>query len=168
MEFISDVASGGDTGKPSLFEIIAQRKMNELLEPALRHVTSVCAHRYPRYLVRILNYHEEMFAAIMCIIEGYYLKNYGASFTEHFYGMKRERTRKINGVSAMTGGDRAKSLLFLVGLPLAKARLDQYYEKISGGAAARLLGQDFVDDEDAEETVRADADGQAGEHAARR
>ncbi|KAJ1912401.1 ubiquitin-protein ligase peroxin 12 [Mycoemilia scoparia] len=152
MEFISDVANGGDSGKPSVFEIIAQCKMNDLLEPALRHVISVYAYRYPRYLIWILNRHEEVFALIMSVVESHYLRRYGGSFTEHFYGMKRERARKIDGSSALTPGDRFRSLIFLVGLPLVKARLDQYYEKASGGAAARLLGPGFnMDDDDDDE-----------------
>ncbi|KAJ2127787.1 ubiquitin-protein ligase peroxin 12, partial [Coemansia sp. RSA 921] len=79
MEFMSDMLSGADSGKPSLFEIVAQHKMSELLEPALRHVTSVYAHRYPRYLVRILNWHEEVYAALMLAVERHYLRNYGGS-----------------------------------------------------------------------------------------
>ncbi|KAI8325012.1 hypothetical protein GQ54DRAFT_37213 [Martensiomyces pterosporus] len=144
MEFMSDMLSGADSGKPSLFEIVAQHKMSDLLEPALRHVTSVYAHRYPRYLVRILNWHEEVYAAIMLLVERHYLRNYGGSFTEHFYGTKRVRTHKIRGDGNMTRANVWGSLVFLVGLPLVKSRLDQYYEKISGGEAARLLGGAFA------------------------
>ncbi|KAJ2697668.1 ubiquitin-protein ligase peroxin 12 [Coemansia sp. IMI 209128] len=144
MEFMSDMLSGADSGKPSLFEIVAQHKMSDLIEPALRHVTSVYAHRYPRYLVRILNWHEEVYAAIMLLVERHYLRAYGGSFAEHFYGTKRVRTRKIRGDSSLTRGDVWGSLALLVGLPLVKSRLDQYYEKISGGAAARLLGSSFA------------------------
>ncbi|KAJ2782576.1 ubiquitin-protein ligase peroxin 12 [Coemansia javaensis] len=144
MEFMSDVLGGADAGKPSLFEIVAQHKMSSLLEPALRHVTSVCAHRYPRYLVRVLSWHEEAYAAAMLLVERHYLRNYGGSFTEHFYGTKRVRARTIRGSSAMTRADEWRSLVFLIGLPLAKARLDQLYERLSGGAAARLLGGAFA------------------------
>ncbi|KAJ1666006.1 ubiquitin-protein ligase peroxin 12 [Coemansia sp. RSA 1813] len=143
MEFMSDMLGGADAGKPSLFEIVAQHKMNELLEPALRHVTSVYAHRYPRYLIRILNWHEEAYAALMLLVERHYLRNYGGSFTEHFYGYKRVRAHKIRGSSSLTRPDIWGSLIFLVGLPLAKSRMDQYYETVSGGEAARLLGPEF-------------------------
>ncbi|KAJ1848743.1 ubiquitin-protein ligase peroxin 12 [Coemansia sp. RSA 486] len=143
MEFMSDMLSGADAGKPSLFELVAQNKMTELLEPALRHITSVYAHRYPRYLIRILNWHEEVYAAIMLAVERHYLRNYGGSFTEHFYGTKRVRVRQIAGSNALTRGDVWGSLVFLVGLPLVKSRLDQYYDRVSGGDAARLLGDAF-------------------------
>ncbi|KAJ2386331.1 ubiquitin-protein ligase peroxin 12 [Coemansia sp. RSA 2611] len=155
MEFMSDMLGGGDSGRPSLFEIVAQHKMGELLEPALQHVTSVYAHRYPRYLVRLLNWHEEAYAALMLLVERHYLRNYGASFTEHFYGMKRVRTRRIGGNDGMTPGDMWRSLVFLVGLPLIKSRLDQRYERASGGEAARLLGGAFAR---ADNEPRAEAD----------
>ncbi|KAJ2158789.1 ubiquitin-protein ligase peroxin 12 [Coemansia sp. RSA 552] len=167
MEFMSDMLGGADAGKPSLFELVAQRKMTELLEPALRHLTSVYAQRYPRYLIRVLNWHEELYAAAMLLVERHYLRSYGGSFTEHFYGMKRVRARRIRGDAGLTRADMWGSLIFLVGLPLAKARLDQLYERLSGGAAARLLGSAFTSagdshsDRDAEE--RSDA-GQPGIH----
>ncbi|KAJ1734394.1 ubiquitin-protein ligase peroxin 12 [Coemansia biformis] len=143
MEFMSDMLGGADAGKPSLFEIVAQHKMSELLEPALRHVTSVYAHRHPRYLVRVLNWHEEVYAALMLLVERHYLRSYGGSFAEHFYGTKRVRTRTIGGSSSLTRADVWRSLVLLVGLPLAKSRLDQLYERLSGGEAARLLGGAF-------------------------
>ncbi|KAJ2878311.1 ubiquitin-protein ligase peroxin 12 [Coemansia asiatica] len=160
MEFMSDMLSGADAGKPSLFELVAQQKMTELLEPALRHITSVYAHRYPRYLIRILNWHEEVYAAIMLVVERHYLRNYGGSFTEHFYGIKRVRMRQIGGSNALTRGDVWGSLVFLVGLPLVKSRLDQYYDRVSGGDAARLLGNVFSQQRNAGVASQAQESGQ--------
>ena len=39
MEFINDV--GGDPLKPSLFELVAQEQLRDLLQPALKYVLSV-------------------------------------------------------------------------------------------------------------------------------
>ena len=39
MEFFSDV--GGDPLKPSLFELVAQEQLRDLLQPALKYVLSV-------------------------------------------------------------------------------------------------------------------------------
>lgn len=33
-----------------------------------------------------------------------------------------------------------------MGIPFIKTRLDQYYEKISGGIVAQLLGPDFINE----------------------
>ncbi|OMJ25789.1 hypothetical protein AYI70_g663 [Smittium culicis] len=41
MEFMSNLGGGDDNSKASIFEIIAQSKLNELIEPAIRYITSV-------------------------------------------------------------------------------------------------------------------------------
>ena len=43
MEFMSNLGGGAQADRPSLFELIAQDKMREMLEPALRYVTAVCS-----------------------------------------------------------------------------------------------------------------------------
>jgi hypothetical protein len=41
MEFMSNLGGGLQADRPSLFELIAQDKMREMLEPALRYVIAV-------------------------------------------------------------------------------------------------------------------------------
>lgn len=95
MEFFSNV--GLDSLKPSLFELISQEQLRDLLQPALKYVlavrqshTSPCqpssintlqvfAQRYPRYLLRIVNKHEEFYAALMLVVEQHYLRKHGGS-----------------------------------------------------------------------------------------
>ncbi|RIA89209.1 Pex12 amino terminal region-domain-containing protein [Glomus cerebriforme] len=153
MEFMSDISSGADIYRPSLFELIAQEKLRALIQPAVRYVLSVYAQRYPRYLLRIVNRFDEFNAIAMLLIERHYLKNYYASFAENFYGLKRIRLiqTKIDLLEAIPDVDLQKlrdsdiwrSLFFLVGIPYIKTKLDDAYEKISGGAGARLLGGTF-------------------------
>jgi hypothetical protein len=40
MEFFNDI--GGDPHKPSLFELVAQEQLRDLLQPALKYVLAVC------------------------------------------------------------------------------------------------------------------------------
>ena len=40
MEFFNDI--GGDPLKPSLFELVAQEQLRDLLQPALKYVLVVC------------------------------------------------------------------------------------------------------------------------------
>jgi len=75
MEFFTNVS--GDTLRPSLFELLYQDQLRDLLQPALKYVLSVFAQRYPRYLLRIVNKHEEFYAFLMLIVERHYLRNYG-------------------------------------------------------------------------------------------
>jgi hypothetical protein len=46
MEFFNDI--GGDPLKPSLFELVAQEQLRDLLQPALKYVLAVGEH--PRHV----------------------------------------------------------------------------------------------------------------------
>ncbi|KAG0311856.1 ubiquitin-protein ligase peroxin 12 [Dissophora globulifera] len=170
---MSNLGGGSQADRPSLFELIAQDKMREMLEPALRYVIAVYAQRYPRYLIRIVNRYEEFYALLMFFVERHYLREYGASFAENFYGLKRVRAPRIvkqpkvtiddesvatqaaaaagpsiPGSNKLRERDIKKSLFFLIGLPYIKSKLDEYYEKVSGGEAARLFGDEFTQEEE--------------------
>ncbi|KDQ14758.1 hypothetical protein BOTBODRAFT_109632 [Botryobasidium botryosum FD-172 SS1] len=145
MEFFNDVA-GGDPHRPSLFELVAQEQLRDLLQPALKYVLSVFAQSYPRYLLRVVNKHEEFYALMMFFVERYYLREHNASFAENFYGLKRRRTPLIHTerANAATGidieleklrpRDIRRSLLLLVGVPYLRAKAHDYYEQLGGGA----------------------------------
>ncbi|KAJ7047678.1 cyclin-dependent protein kinase inhibitor [Mycena alexandri] len=143
MEFFNDV--GSDPLKPSLFELVAQEQLRDLLQPALKYVLAVFAQRYPRYLLRIVNRHEEFYAAIMLFVERHYLRKHNASFSESFYGLKRRRRPFIDTerAKAAVGGIPAgetlraqeiwRSLILLVGVPYLRAKAQDYYEELGGG-----------------------------------
>ncbi|KAK0490676.1 cyclin-dependent protein kinase inhibitor [Armillaria novae-zelandiae] len=151
MEFFNNV--GVDTLKPSLFELVSQEQLRDLLQPALKYVLAVFAQRYPRYLLRVVNRHEEFYAVLMFVVERHYLKNHGASFSENFYGLKRRRRPYIEAEreKAATGGVPAgeklrrqeiwRSLLFLVGVPYLRAKAQDYFEDLGGG-----ISTDIIDD----------------------
>jgi hypothetical protein len=90
MEFMSNVG-GIDENKPSLFELLSETQLRELLEPSLRYALALATQRHPRYLIRILNRYDEFYALMMLLIERHYLRKWGGSFTENSYGLKRER-----------------------------------------------------------------------------
>ncbi|KAF8897215.1 Pex12 amino terminal region-domain-containing protein [Infundibulicybe gibba] len=144
MEFFNDI--GSDPLKPSLFELVAQEQLRDLLQPALKYVLAVFAQRYPRYLLRIVNRHEEFYAAIMLFIERYYLSKHNASFSENFYGLNGGADPKaaVGGIpigETLRGREIWRSLLFLVGLPYLRARAQDYYEELGGGISADLLDE---------------------------
>ncbi|KAJ7179427.1 cyclin-dependent protein kinase inhibitor [Mycena filopes] len=151
MEFFNDV--GSDPLKPSLFELVAQEQLRDLLQPALKYVLAVFAQRYPRYLLRIVNRHEEFYAAIMLFVERHYLRKHNASFSENFYGLKRRRRPFIETVraKAAVGGippgenlraqEIWRSLIVLVGVPYLRAKAQDYYEELGGGVNLDLDGQ---------------------------
>ncbi|KIJ70440.1 hypothetical protein HYDPIDRAFT_23545 [Hydnomerulius pinastri MD-312] len=149
MEFFNDI--GGDPLKPSLFELIAQEQLRDLLQPALKYVLAVFAQRYPRYLIRIVNRHEEFYAMIMFFVERHYLRKHNASFAENFYGLKRRRhawiateraTAAVGGVPAgekLRGREIWRSLFFLVAVPYLRAKAHDYYEQLGGGVSSDIL-----------------------------
>lgn len=78
----------------------------------------VFAQRNPRYLLRIVNHHDSLFALCMWFVERHYLSTYGGSFAETFYGLKRRKT--LNRALATTGGgslneERTKAAFELTG-----------------------------------------------------
>lgn len=71
--------SSADPYRPSFFELAAQEQLGDLLKPALRYTLAVLAQRNPRYLLRVVNRFDEVYALIMWAIERHYLKTWGES-----------------------------------------------------------------------------------------
>ena len=152
MDFLANLSTI-DESRPTLFELIAQDQLRDLLQPAIRYVLVFYAQRYPRYLLRIANNSEELYALLMSVVESYFLREYHGSFTENFYGLKRERALRVPTLprtSAAAHGslkkvvslrlrDRVWTVLFLVGIPYAKAKLDEQWE-LHGSSHAILDG----------------------------
>lgn len=144
MEFFDDL--GANALKPSLFELVAQEQLRDLLQPALKYVLSFFAQRYPRYLLRIVNRHEEFYAVLMFLIERHFLRMHNASFSENFYGLKRRRrpyidTQVVKGAPSSKGlrnQDIRASLLFLIFIPYLRAKAHDYYDQLGGGIGSHL------------------------------
>ncbi|OBZ91502.1 Peroxisome assembly protein 12 [Choanephora cucurbitarum] len=167
MEFMSALGSQEDAYRPSLFELVAQEKLRELLQPAVQYILAIYAQRYPRLLIKIVNNHEEFYALLMLLIERHYLKEWGGSFAENFYGLKRVSSTRsdrirfnapVNSGSSpsLTQREIIKSLLILVGLPYVKSKLDLLYQKTSGGAASSILGDNEQEELEIEQLASAE------------
>ncbi|KAI5308805.1 ubiquitin-protein ligase peroxin 12, partial [Ascosphaera atra] len=144
MEYMPALRGEIDDLKPSLFEILSENQLSDLIAPSIRYLLATATHRHPRYLLRALNSFDELYALLSLIIERYYLKTFGGSFTENFYDLKRERVlRTKNGevVRAQLGAaapvreslklkgvDVWKNLAVIVGIPYLKRKLDESYD----------------------------------------
>jgi peroxin-12 len=141
MEFVTALRSGLDDQKPSLFELLSEQQLSSLLPPTIRYLLVVATQRYPRYLLRILNSYDELYALLMLIVERHYLRTRGGSFTENFYGLKREKALQgeipraaaaaptvLRDVLKLSSVDVWKNLAVLVGVPYLKRKLDEAYE----------------------------------------
>ena len=157
MDFLPSLLSPVDTSKPSIFEILSEQQLAGLIPPSLRYLLALATHRHPRYLLRILNSFDEAYAILSVVVEKYYLENFGGSFTENFYGLKRERVLRIKGGELpraslavpsevrdrlkLGKGDVWKNLAILVGLPYLKRKLDESYDVHIAPAASLLMSQ---------------------------
>lgn len=152
----SSQPSSADPFHPSFFELAAQSQLQELIKPAVRYVLAVLAQRNPRYLLRVVNSFDEVYALFMAGIETHYLRVWGSSFAENFYGLRR---RKRPGLSRSAGAATSLSmarserlgkkeirlsLLFLVALPYVGAKLEDVWERNGGGLtnSANLFDED--------------------------
>jgi len=154
MEFMAALRGSFDDQKPSLFELLSEQQLNSLLPPTLRYLLTVVTQRYPRYLLRPLNSFDELYALLMIFVERHYLLTRGGSFTENFYGLKREKAlaAEVPRASAsspavvrdtlkLTTGDVWKNLAVMVGIPYLKRKLDDAYEL---EAPRALLGSSYT------------------------
>lgn len=161
MEFMAALQGGYDEQKPSLFEILSEHELNGLIPPSLRYLLAVATHRNPRYLLRILNNFDEIYAVLALVVERYYLRTYGGGFTENFYGLKRERVLRIKtgetprarlGASGdvrevlkLRNSDVWKNLAVMVGIPYIRRKLDESYDIHAAGV--NMLGPAYRDRE---------------------
>ncbi|KAK0548080.1 ubiquitin-protein ligase peroxin 12 [Tilletia horrida] len=173
---LSGVDSSADPYRPSFFELFAQDQLSTLLRPAIRYVLTVLAQRNPRYLLRLVNRFDEVYAVLLFAVERHYLTTWGSSFAENFYGLRRRRRPAIttdrakaagaarSGSSSRLDGSRQGvalqeklgrreiylSLLFLVGLPYLSGKATDYWERIGGGLDASGGDAALFGDEDGE------------------
>lgn len=154
MEFVTALRGTFDDQKPSLFEILSEQQLNALLPPTLRYLLTVATHRHPRYLLRILNSFDELYALAMLLVERHYLRTRGGSFTENFYGLKRDKTLRaeipraaatapnlVRDTLRLSTADVWRNLAVLVGVPYLKRKLDEGYEI---NAPRALLGAAYT------------------------
>ncbi|KAK4103795.1 hypothetical protein N658DRAFT_494306 [Parathielavia hyrcaniae] len=130
-----------DEQKPSLFELLSEQQLSSLLPPTLRYLLTVLTHRYPRHLLRVLNSFDELYALAALVVERHYLRTRAGSFTEHFYGLKREKALAaeiprataaapgaVRDALRLTRADVWRNLLVVVGVPYLKRKLDEAFE----------------------------------------
>lgn len=141
-------------------ELLSEQQLSALIPPSLRYLLAVATHRRPRYLLRILNSFDEIYALLKLAVERHYLRTYGGGFTENFYGLKRERVLRIKGGEAprarlgepslmretlqLQSLDVWRNLAVMVGLPYLKRKLDESYDIHAPQAA--IIGPSYNSD----------------------
>jgi peroxin-12 len=155
MEFLTALQGTFDDHKPSLFELLSEQQLSSLLPPSLRYLLAVATHRHPRYLLRVLNSFDELYALLMLLVERHYLRTHGGGFTENFYGLKREKALAAGEIPRaaiatpalvretlqLTTSDIWRNLAVMVGIPYLKRKLDESYDI---NAPRALLGGNYT------------------------
>lgn len=108
------------------------------LKPSIRYVLGLMAPT--RASARwALNHFEEVYAGALTLMEWRYLSKHSASFGEHFYGLLRASPGAKGKPIDQSGALR--SLVYLVGLPYVKSKLDAMYMERYGSAATLAPAQ---------------------------
>ncbi|CAN6664710.1 peroxisome assembly protein 12 [Trichomonascus vanleenenianus] len=159
MDYYSSLnASSLDPDTPTLFELLSAHQLQDLISPSIRYILSFYAQRHPQYLLRLANKYDELYLVLMGLVEYYHLKNWNSSFTEKFYGLKRTRVLNVPGKRTSAHAPQLfesqrrlskrqvlLSLLFAVGLPYIKEKLDARYDVLKG----RYMFRDIESDREA-------------------
>lgn len=143
MDFYSSLDSRLlDRDKPTIFEILSANELEKLLTPSVRYILVYYAHRYPRYILHILNHFDTLNLIIRSLIELRYLRNWNSTFIGKFYGLKLVSKTNLNLPSDGSISERYESLrrlkkfqiagtlIELLFVPYLKEKLDLLYEKL--------------------------------------
>ncbi|KAK2176464.1 hypothetical protein NP493_662g00015 [Ridgeia piscesae] len=116
-----------DDLRPSIFELLAQDSL-------------VLAEHNPSRFGWVYSLSDETYSLLHLIVEHSYLKQYHASFGEHFYQLKRVLTDQIRSSSrqSLPTPNHLRSLACLVLFPYIKAKCDLFYEELRDKADAGL------------------------------
>ena len=127
-----------DGGAVTVFEVLALERLMPYLRGALKYVIAVAAERHPR-LLALHAWREEVCLVLSALLEGHALAAHGASFSEHFYGLRRAPASSSASKPRPRFSYRtrlAAALLLLVGPAYARAKLDPHLSEAGEAAAA--------------------------------
>ena len=122
---------------PSVFELLAQERLTDLIRPCLRQIFKFLHEIRPfsKFLRILYKYKDEFILLIESIVQWLYLHYYSALIGEHFYGLKR------------TANHRLRSFIFSVFLPYVQSKLESLQEQLRAnntnnpGTTFRILSQ---------------------------
>lgn len=93
---------GNDFTRPAFFELIAQEFIRDTPYPAARHIASVWSQSTasPRILWLLTRW-ETCYNVFLLMIEWWHLRYHNASFSEHFFGLRRQQRMPAQKLTAL-------------------------------------------------------------------
>lgn len=87
------------------------------------------AEKYPQQLGKVYQYYDEIFILFDSLVQAHYLRKYGGSFAENFYGLVR--VPNINsGAAKLSLKLQVQSLACLILIPYIHQKLELVYEEL--------------------------------------
>ncbi|XP_058800772.1 peroxisome assembly protein 12-A [Phymastichus coffea] len=117
--------------KPSIFEIAAHKSLAATLEPAIKKIITFCASVNPDKYTWLYQWSDEIYLILVAILQNYYLKNYSASFSETFYGLKRIVLRNSERQLNLDNRRRYLSLVILTAFPYLQRKIENLDTQIN-------------------------------------
>ncbi|CAJ0583546.1 unnamed protein product, partial [Mesorhabditis spiculigera] len=114
--------------QPSIFDVMSQESLMKSLKPAMRHLVKYLAMVSPSRFSTASKWYDELYTLFDLWLQNHFLKKYGASFSENFYGMKRIFQK--TGTMPMAGLSKIRSLFILVLWPYLRDKMDQLHDDL--------------------------------------
>ncbi|CAB3401126.1 unnamed protein product [Caenorhabditis bovis] len=113
---------------PSVFNILAQENLASSIRPAFQHLVKYLALFKPQTFQSAHRNFDELYMVFDLLLQYYFLKNYGGTFTENFYSMKR--VSQETGEIIQDTRDILRTLFIESIVPYLERKLNNLYEKI--------------------------------------
>jgi peroxin-12 len=91
--FFSNLLNTSDTKQPTIFELSMASSLSTSLQPGFDYALAVLAQEgLGSWSMSAYKFRDEVFLGLMILVERHHLQQYGGSFAENFYGLKRVMT----------------------------------------------------------------------------
>lgn len=143
--FLTSVYAGQDIARPTFFELIASEDLMDAIHPGLKYLVTTLAQQSSS--VRVLwcaSRFDTAYDLFVLLLEWWHLRSHGASFAEHFFGLRRREIapkQKLTALEAvelerrrqqtpnLTTRQRLASLVSLVFVPSLQRRCEELYRE---------------------------------------
>lgn len=131
---------------PTLFEVIAQESLAELIRPAFKQIVEFWHSRNPNQCPWLYKRFEEIYLVVNTIVQYHYFRLHGGSFAESLYGLKRAVLNStISDSRVLTPAvHQCLSFLSIVLVPYMKAKGDQMMMNLSLSAESQAYKRNAV------------------------
>lgn len=100
--FLTSFYALDDVARPTFFELVAQEQLVGALRPAAQFVAGILADRVQSTrALALLSRWDLFFRMCMAIVDWIHLTRYGASLSEHFFGLRRLKAMPLRKISPL-------------------------------------------------------------------